>query len=100
MKPSLLGASTPSSIFHSHFISATQVVSPTCATQEAYNYHTLRNDDPRNLVLLCTTQGMAVQQDGRGATRLFHHAVDEAGKIHRYWLEAEESEHKASGKDQ
>eukprot|EP00435_Cladocopium_sp_Y103_P076041 s5_g74.t1 len=64
---------------------------------EAYNYHTLRDDDPRNLVLLCTTQGMAVQQDGRGTTRLFHHALDEAGKIHRYWLEAEESEHKVGG---
>merc|ERR1711988_1029818 len=59
---------------------------------EAYNYCTQDDSDPRNLVLLCTTQGTAVQQDGKGAKKLFHHAVDEAGKVHRYWLEAESSE--------
>ena len=32
---------------------------------EAYNYNTMDDADPRNLVLLCTSQGMAVQQDGR-----------------------------------
>merc|ERR1719267_129027 len=42
---------------------------------EAYNYNTMSDGDPRNLVLLCTTQGVAVQQDGAGAKRLFHHAV-------------------------
>jgi len=64
---------------------------------EAYNYSTMSDTDPRNLILLCTTQGLAVQQDGRGAQKLFHHAVDGAGKIHRYWLEAEKSRHKVGG---
>eukprot|EP00490_Sorites_sp_Unknown_P012977 CAMPEP_0114648082 /NCGR_PEP_ID=MMETSP0191-20121206/6165_1 /TAXON_ID=126664 /ORGANISM="Sorites sp." /LENGTH=426 /DNA_ID=CAMNT_0001861295 /DNA_START=107 /DNA_END=1387 /DNA_ORIENTATION=+ len=64
---------------------------------EAYNYNTMDDSDPRNLVLLCTSQGLAVQQDGRGAKKLFHHAVDDAGQIHRYWLEAEESKHKVGG---
>ena len=64
---------------------------------EAYNYNTMDDADPRNLVLLCTSQGMAVQQDGRGAKKLFHHAVDDMGEIHRYWLEAEESKHKVGG---
>ena len=64
---------------------------------EAYNYNTMDDADPRNLVLLCTSQGMAVQQDGRGAKKLFHHAVDDMGEIHRYWLEAEESTHKVGG---
>lgn len=64
---------------------------------EAYNYNTKSDEDPRNLVLLCTTQGLAVQQDGCGAKRLFHHAVDEKGTIHRYWLEAERSRHKVGG---
>eukprot|EP00927_Polykrikos_kofoidii_P038576 TRINITY_DN3298_c0_g1_i1.p1 TRINITY_DN3298_c0_g1~~TRINITY_DN3298_c0_g1_i1.p1 ORF type:complete len:461 (+),score=99.57 TRINITY_DN3298_c0_g1_i1:51-1385(+) len=64
---------------------------------EAYNYNTHSDDDPRNLVLLCTTQGVAVQQDGEGAKRLFHHAVDDDGVIHRYWLEAERSDHKVGG---
>ena len=64
---------------------------------EAYNYNTMSDEDPRNLVLLCTSQGMAVQQDGRGAKKLFHHAVDDSGRIHRYWLEAEESRHQVGG---
>mmetsp|Transcript_13914 Transcript_13914/g.16196 ORF Transcript_13914/g.16196 Transcript_13914/m.16196 type:complete len:209 (-) Transcript_13914:19-645(-) len=64
---------------------------------EAYNYNTMDDSDPRNLVLLCTSQGVAVQQDGCGAKKLFHHAVDDMGKIHRYWLEAEESKHKVGG---
>jgi len=64
---------------------------------EAYNYNTMSDDDPRNLVLLCTTQGVAVQQDGAGAKRLFHHAVDGDGDIHRYWLEAERSDHRVGG---
>eukprot|EP00438_Fugacium_kawagutii_P023541 Skav200896 [mRNA] locus=scaffold1581:171508:174646:+ [translate_table: standard] len=64
---------------------------------EAYNYNTMDDSDPRNLVLLCTSQGVAVQQDGCGAKKLFHHAVDDVGRIHRYWLEAEESKHKVGG---
>ena len=64
---------------------------------EAYNYNTMDDSDPRNLVLLCTSQGIAVQQDGSGAKKLFHHAVDDQGQIHRYWLEAEESKHKVGG---
>jgi len=67
---------------------------------EAYNYNTRHDDDPRNLVLLCTSQGVAVQQDGAGTKRLFHHALDEDGAIHRYWLEAERSEHKVGGQQQ
>merc|ERR1712167_431944 len=64
---------------------------------EAYNYNTQDDSDPRNLVLLCTTQGTAVQQDGKGAKKLYHHAVDEEGLVHRYWLEAEASNHKVGG---
>lgn len=64
---------------------------------EAYNYNTRSDADPRNLLLLCTTQGMALQQDGAGVKRLFHHAVDMAGRTHRYWLEAEKSQHKVGG---
>merc|ERR1711907_217127 len=29
--------------------------------------------------------------------KLFHHAVDKDGKVHRYWLEAERSNHKVGG---
>merc|ERR1719218_214804 len=64
---------------------------------EAYNYNTTSDADPRNLVLLCTTQGVAVQQDGKGTKQLFHHAVDPEGQVHRYWLEAERSDHAVGG---
>mmetsp|Transcript_49710 Transcript_49710/g.93047 ORF Transcript_49710/g.93047 Transcript_49710/m.93047 type:complete len:455 (+) Transcript_49710:68-1432(+) len=64
---------------------------------EAYNYNTMDDSDPKNLLLLCTSQGLAVQQDGCGRKRLYHHAVDKQGKIHRYWLEAEESSHAVGG---
>lgn len=64
---------------------------------EAYNYNTRSDEDPRNLILLCTTQGIALQQDGKGKKRLYHHAVDSESKIHRYWLEAERSKHKVGG---
>jgi len=63
---------------------------------EAYNYNTMNDQDPRNLILLCTTQGLAIQQDGKGAKKLYHHAkVD--GAIRRFWLEAESSNHKVGG---
>mmetsp|Transcript_108095 Transcript_108095/g.187577 ORF Transcript_108095/g.187577 Transcript_108095/m.187577 type:complete len:629 (+) Transcript_108095:61-1947(+) len=63
---------------------------------EAYNY-TSSEEDPRNLILFCTSQGLAVQQDGLGAKRLFHHVVDDRGVIHRHWLEVEKSSHRVGG---
>merc|ERR1711881_662187 len=64
---------------------------------EAYNYNTRSDNDPRNMILLCTTQGLALQQDGEGTKRVLHHNVEENGSIKRYWLEAEKSEHKVGG---
>mmetsp|Transcript_248 Transcript_248/g.330 ORF Transcript_248/g.330 Transcript_248/m.330 type:complete len:400 (-) Transcript_248:106-1305(-) len=66
---------------------------------EAYNYNTRDDANPRNLILLCTTQGLAVQQDGNGAKKLYHHVLDD-GKVSRYWLEAESSKHKVGGSQQ
>jgi len=65
---------------------------------EAYNYNTTDDSDPRNLVLLASSQGIALQQDGTGAKKIFHHAIDESsGELTRYWLEAERSKHKVGG---
>ena len=64
---------------------------------ESYNYNTKDDKDPKNLILLCTTQGLAVQQDGRGLQKLFHHSIATNGEIHRHWLEAERSTHKVGG---
>ncbi|KAL3911515.1 MAG: hypothetical protein SGPRY_008664 [Prymnesium sp.] len=64
---------------------------------EMYNYQTRDDSDPQNLLLLCTTQGVAVQQDGKGAKKVFHHALDPEGSICRYWFEAERSKHRVGG---
>merc|ERR1712038_146329 len=64
---------------------------------EAYNYNTVSDDDPRNLIFLCTSQGLAIQQDGEGSKMLYHHAVVDDGTVKRYWLEAESSKHKVGG---
>ena len=64
---------------------------------EVYNYNTLSDDDPRNMALLCTAQGTSVQQDGAGAKKVFHHEMGDDWRVHRYYLEAERSEHKVGG---
>merc|ERR1711976_566798 len=64
---------------------------------EAYNYNTTSDSDPRNLVLLASSQGIALQQDGAGSKKIFHHAVSDDGEIKRDWLEAERSRHKVGG---
>ena len=58
---------------------------------ETYNYNTKSAKDPRNLLVLGTTQGTSLQQDASGFQKLFNHAVDKDGKIHRYWFEAEQT---------
>jgi huntingtin len=58
---------------------------------EVYSYQTQSNSDPKNLLLLATTQGVALQASGRGATKLFHHQLDAAGSICRHYFEAERS---------
>jgi hypothetical protein len=64
---------------------------------DVYNYNTHSDDNPRNLLLLCTAQGTSMQQDGAGTKKMFIHEVDPFDKIHRYWLEAERSKHKVGG---
>lgn len=65
---------------------------------EAYNYNTMSDKHPRNLVLLCTTQGIALQADGKGQKRILHHARQSAGgPVYKFWLDAERSTHKVSG---
>ena len=56
---------------------------------ENHNYQTTSDDDPRNLLVLGTTQGLAIQQDGRGCCRIFHHERDPStGSVGRYWRAA------------
>merc|ERR1719171_3140904 len=64
---------------------------------EMYQYQTRSASDPANLLLLATTQGFAVQANGAGATKLYHHAVEPNGTIARYWFEAERSTKQVGG---
>jgi hypothetical protein len=69
-----------------------------CVSNPASTQYQTRSDtDPRNLVLLSTTQGVAFQVDGAAGSKLFHHHVDAAGKVHRHWLEAERTAHQVGG---
>lgn len=64
---------------------------------EVYQYQTRSDSDPANLLLLATTQGVAVQANGAGATKLYHHAVEPSGQINRFWFEAERSSKTVGG---
>lgn len=59
---------------------------------QIYSYQTQSDLHPRNLILLGTSQGIAVQQDGTSYQSLYHHSK-KCGKIHRYWLEAAPTRH-------
>lgn len=61
---------------------------------EAYNYNTSSDENPRNMIILASSQGIAVQCDGAGKKRLFHHGRESfEGAANAYWLEAEASKH-------
>jgi huntingtin len=64
---------------------------------EMYSYQTVADSDPRNLLLLATTQGVAIQQDGHGATRLYSHVLGDNKQVSRHWFEAERSKHAVGG---
>lgn len=56
------------------------------------NYQTKSWEDPRNLVLLCTSQGTFVQQDGPGSVPQFLHSSEPGGWRKKY-LEAAATRH-------
>ena len=64
---------------------------------ESYNYNTRSDNDPKNLLLLCTTQGISIDQDGRGTRRLFAHTIGGDKSVTRHWLEAEQTRHEVGG---
>tara|TARA_Y100000389_G_C17460604_1_gene521370 strand:+ start:1190 stop:2338 length:1149 start_codon:yes stop_codon:yes gene_type:complete len=55
---------------------------------ELYNYQTGYEGDPKNQILLGTSQGTAIHQNSPGQHRIEHQAVDSAGKVHGYLLKA------------
>jgi len=46
---------------------------------KSYNYQTRSDEDPSNIILLCTTQGTFLQQDGAGTVPQYLHRPDTGG---------------------
>lgn len=61
---------------------------------DSYSYNTPIDSDPKNLLLLCTTQGLTLHTNKSTYQKLFLHAKDATGKLVNRWLEAEESDYK------
>ena len=76
--------------FQTVFIPMTKVdaggpVEEICAQSYSYNTHTA--DNPKNIMLLCSSQGTAVLQNLPGKQRLQHHVV-KIGQVQNAWLDA------------
>ncbi|CAJ1430073.1 unnamed protein product [Effrenium voratum] len=62
---------------------------------DTYNYQTHSWEDPKNMVLLCTSQGTFVQQDGPGSVPQYLHK-QENGQWRKKYLEAMMTRHVVS----
>lgn len=91
--------------FQTTFLPAPSQTLPTIEfATEVYNYQTHSAENPKNLIFLATTQGLAVQQDGPNRTKLFHHTVLPPASFGSckpvrdcHWLEAERTQHGVGG---
>ena len=54
-----------------------------------YSYQTMSRDDPRNLIVLGTAQGVFVHSDDHGIQKLFAHGEGEGGSVTTHWFTAE-----------
>ena len=54
-----------------------------------YSYQTMSRDDPRNLIVLGTAQGVFVHSDGEGVQKLFAHETTNDGAATEHWFKAE-----------
>jgi hypothetical protein len=61
---------------------------------DSYSYNTPDPSDPKNLLLLCTTQGLTLHTNKDSHQKLFLHSKDSNGKLINRWLEAEETDYK------
>ena len=60
---------------------------------ETYNYQTKDNSDPKNIILLCTSQGTFVQQDRVGSQKQYLQKLGENGVLMDTVLDARPSRH-------
>lgn len=56
---------------------------------EHYSYQTTSRSNPRNLIVLGTSQGVFVHSDGVGEQKLFAHETAHDGNVSEHWFKAE-----------
>jgi hypothetical protein len=61
---------------------------------DSYSYNTPDPSNPKNLLLLCTTQGLTLHQNTNSHQKLFLHSRDTDGNLVNHWLEAEVTDYK------
>jgi len=61
---------------------------------KSYSYNTPTDNDPKNLLLLSTTQGLTLHTNKNKYQNLFLQSKDANGKLVNRWLEAEETSFK------
>lgn len=61
---------------------------------DSYSYNTPDSSNPKNLLLLATTQGLTLHTNKSSHQKLFLHSKDSSGKLVNRWLEAEETTYK------
>lgn len=61
---------------------------------EVYSYNTPDESNPRNLLVLATTQGVTLAKNKSVYQKLFLQDKDTSGKIVNRWLEAEQTDYK------
>lgn len=54
-----------------------------------YSYQTMSRNDPRNLIVLGTAQGVFVHSDDQGVQKLFAHGEGNDGEVTEHWFKAE-----------
>lgn len=61
---------------------------------ESYSYNTPDPSNPKNLLLLCTTQGLTMHTNKHTYQKLFLQSRNVEGNLVNQWLEAEETKYK------
>lgn len=65
-------------------------------TVNTYCYGTISNDNPQNLLLLCTSQGTSVDQQKKKAANVYLHNQGQ-GQVEQKWLQAHASTFQVGG---
>jgi hypothetical protein len=58
-----------------------------------YSYQTMDPNDPCNIILTGTPQGIFVHNDSVGVNKLYAHTIDEDSSVNNHWFEASPTDH-------